>query len=288
MKLNQLKLGARLGFGFGTVLMLAAFMALIGYWRLEQTLNEVQANRATQERATAALRWEALTLLNVNRTLAIAESGGNNDVKAHFLPLIKDTSAQISAIQKELEAGLSAGEEKTQFEDIAARRHTYVTARDSIFSFLEMEDPGAKEALNSHLLPAATRYLTAINGYQTSQRKLTDDHAIETQHHVKRAEWLLLMLALASLAICAVFAWQITQSVTSPLRHAADTTRTIAAGDLSQNARAEGNDEVTEVLRGLNEMQVSLRGIVGDVRSSTDSIKVASDEVAIGSADLSR
>ena len=31
MKLNQLKLGARLGFGFGTVLVLAALIASIGW-----------------------------------------------------------------------------------------------------------------------------------------------------------------------------------------------------------------------------------------------------------------
>ena len=33
-------------------------------------IDDIDANAKVQERATAALKWESLTLLNVNRTLA--------------------------------------------------------------------------------------------------------------------------------------------------------------------------------------------------------------------------
>ena len=287
MRLNQLKLGVRLGFGFGIVLLLAGLIASIGWFRMTHTLDNIRANTAANERATDALRWEGLTLLNVNRTLAIAESGGNDDVKRHFAPLIKDTSAQITEIQKKLEASVSSSEERARFTEIAERRKTYVTSRDAIFTLLELGDPGAKEALTSQLMPAAARYITAINGYQVFQRKIADAQNADTRQTVEAAQVILLVLAAVCLLIGGVCAWLITRSVTAPLRRVAEATRVIAAGDLSADTHVDGRDEVAEVLHSLGDMQNALRAIVGDVRSATDSIKVASSEVAAGSQDLS-
>ncbi|HET6787078.1 MAG TPA: HAMP domain-containing protein, partial [Aquabacterium sp.] len=285
--LNHYRLGKRLGWGFGLVLTLTALIAAVGWWRLAQTMQDVDATDQMQAKATAALRWESLTMLNVNRTLAIANAGPVKDVKDHFAPLIKETSAQISAIQKELEAGASTPDEKAQFEDIAAKRKTYITARDSIFSFLEMDDPGAKEALKSQLLPAAERYVAAINAYQKAQRDKADLSATQMHQRADRAKAILLGLAAASLILGVACAWTMTRSVTGPLSQAVESTKVIAGGNLTQRIEVRGHDEVADLCRSLEAMQQSLRQIVGDVRQSTESIRMASDEVAVGSHDLS-
>jgi methyl-accepting chemotaxis protein len=287
LNLNQLKLGLRLGLGFGVVLCLAAVIAAVGWFRLAQTVRDIDQNAAVQTRATTALRWESLTLLNVNRTLAVAESGGLKDVKEHFSPLIKETSAQISAMQNALEASSATPEEKADFQDIAAKRKAYITVRDAIFSLLEMDDPGAKEALKSQLLPAAARYITAINTYQVTQRKIADGQSVQTHQNVSRAQWLLLVLAAICLILGAACAWMMTHSVTQPLRQLVAATQVIAGGDLSQRVEMIGRDEMSDLGHSLEDMQRSLRDIVGEVRHSTDSIKTASDEVAMGSQDLS-
>ena len=108
MRLNDLKLGARLGLGFGLVLLLAALISMVGWLRLGSTLTGIEQAHAATERANSAQRWESLTLLNVNRTLAIAKSGGHPDVKAHYTPLMKATSSEISEMQKALEADLTS------------------------------------------------------------------------------------------------------------------------------------------------------------------------------------
>ena len=287
MKWNQLKLGARLWTGFGLVLGLVLAITALGWSRLESTRINIDANEQAHERATDALRWEGLTLVNVNRTLAIAKSGGHEDVKKHFAPLIKETSAQISEIQKRLEASVTTDEEKAQFADIADKRKAYITSRDAIFNLLELEDPGAKEALTSQLLPAATRYITAINAYQSAQRKQADARNIDTHYTVAAGQWWLLGLSGVCLCVGGLCAWTITRSVTAPLQQVAQVTKEIAEGDLTHRMQAEGRDEVADVLRSLGQMQASLSAIVGDVRSATDSITVASSEVAAGSQDLS-
>ncbi len=287
LNLHQLKLGQRLWLGFGSVLFLTALIAVVGWTRLSSTINDVDANAAVQDRATAALKWEGLTLLNVNRSLAIAESGGVKDLKDHFSPMIKETSAQISQIQKELESSVASEDERARFADIAAKRKVYITARDAIFVLLDMDDPGAKEALKSHLLPAATTYITAINDYQRAQRKIADDASVQTHAHVTQAKVIMCVLAVVCLGLGMACAWIMARSVTVPLRRVLVATQVIASGDLSHRVEMDGRDELCDLCASLEEMQGSLRSIVGNVRQSTDSIKIASDEVAIGSQDLS-
>src|SRR6202000_3128839 len=62
----------------------------------------------------------------------------------------------------------------------------------------------------------------------------------------------------------------------------------IASGDLGSRIVVEGQDEPARLMRGLADMQASLRNLVGQVRESSESIEVASSEVASGNTDLSQ
>jgi methyl-accepting chemotaxis protein len=287
LNLHQFRLGQRLWFGFSGVLLLAALIAAVGWFSLSSVVQDIRRTDEVQARATMALKWEGLTLLNVTRAVAIAESGGMQDVKTHFAPMIKQTSAEISAIQKDLESSVASEEEKARFAEIAAKRKAYVSQRDAIFALLELEDPGAKEALKSQLMPAVTSYLSAINSYQRYQRDIADKQTAGTHTAVSRAKLFLLLLALTSLIVGGLCAWVMARSVTVPLRKVVAATQVIAQGDLSHSVDMAGRDELSELCQSLEAMQVALRSIVGDVRHSTDSIQIASDEVASGSQDLS-
>lgn len=288
MKLNHLNFAGRLGLGFGLVLFFAFLIALTGWSRLDISKTNIDASETANTHAEEALRWEGLSQLNVNRTLAIAKSGGHEDVKGHFSPLMKATSAQISEIQKKLEAGISGDEEKAIFDDIAQKRKTYITSRDAIFALLEIDDPGAKEALTSQLVPASENYMTAINNYQTMQRELADQRNKDSRDAIQSGQWVLMFLGAVCLALGILSAWLITRSITQPLQEVMSLMDRVSAGDLTQSETSkDGKDEISRLFRSLHMMQDSLRTIVGDVRSATDSISMASSEVAVGSQDLS-
>src|SRR5262249_12673830 len=61
----------------------------------------------------------------------------------------------------------------------------------------------------------------------------------------------------------------------------------VAAGDLTANVRSESGDETGRMLNALHQMNESLSGLVGEVRTSTDTIAVAAKEIAAGNLDLS-
>jgi methyl-accepting chemotaxis protein len=79
------------------------------------------------------------------------------------------------------------------------------------------------------------------------------------------------------------------QSICGPIRAAEKLADAIAQGDLSdQPVDRTGRDEAAHLLQALSTMQGSLRQIVTQVRTSTDSISTASAEIATGNQDLSQ
>ena len=286
MNFKDFSLRARLRLGFGMVLLLSSLIAGVAWFQLGAVRGANKEVMGSTDRAFDALQWQSLTSMNVARTLAIAKSEGHDGVKQHFEPMMKATSAQITELQKGLEAQ-GAEEDKALFAEIAAKRKHYVDSRSAIFNLLDIGDPGAMEALDSVLMPAAQDYLAAIQRYEERQRALAQASVRQSDANMSNAQWALLVLGAVCLVAGGVMSYAITRTIVAPLLQVAKVTREIAAGDLTHQVEVRGNDEVAETLRAVSEMQASLQRLVGDVRAATDSITIASSEVAAGSQDLS-
>ncbi|MEP7283875.1 MAG: methyl-accepting chemotaxis protein [Rubrivivax sp.] len=287
MKLDQIKLGPRLGIGFGLVLALLTVVVAVAYQRLNAFEGELRHVLELERRSALAADWRHLTQLNAVRTIAIAKSGNHADVSATFEPQMKATSARITGVQGELEQVVD-GQGRTLLSTISEQRKAYVGVRDEVFERLGAGDKaGALALLDGRMLPAADRYVASIEGLGDHQRHRVAEHSADSGAQVRHAEWLLLALLGASIMIAAGAGWMITRSITRPLRRAVAETETIAAGDLSAVIHADGCDEVGDLGRALARMQTALQGLVGAVQQSSESIGTASAQIASGNADLS-
>jgi len=76
-------------------------------------------------------------------------------------------------------------------------------------------------------------------------------------------------------------------SITGPLNRAVQIAQTVAAGDLRSQIGVTSKDETGQLLEALKHMNESLVGIVGEVRSGTETIATASTQIAQGNLDLS-
>ncbi|MEN9891072.1 MAG: hypothetical protein RLY78_1367 [Pseudomonadota bacterium] len=92
-------------------------------------------------------------------------------------------------------------------------------------------------------------------------------------------------LGLALLLGLGLAVW-VRQQAIAPLHEAVAVARRMSAGDLSQALPPRRNDEVGQLTRALNQLNVNLQAIVGDVRRQVDGITLASEEIAKGNADL--
>jgi len=77
-------------------------------------------------------------------------------------------------------------------------------------------------------------------------------------------------------------------SICRPINEAESLAKAIAEGDLTERTTdTSGSDEPAHMMRSLVAMRTSLSRMVGQVRSSTDSIGTASTQIASGTQDLS-
>ncbi|MGQ4877783.1 methyl-accepting chemotaxis protein [Billgrantia sp. LNSP4103-1] len=95
-------------------------------------------------------------------------------------------------------------------------------------------------------------------------------------------------LLLAALGLAAL--WWVGSRVSRPLRLLADRMREIATGngDLTQRLPVRGRDESAELALQFNAFVDKIHDVLLDVRDSSESVRLAANEIASGGEDLSR
>ncbi len=288
MNLFRLSLGARLGLAFAAVLALTLAMVISGSIVLTQIAGFQAERDQLHARHSLAERWKGATSLNLTRAMTIGKSAYAESVVAYLDPLMKETTDQISVVQKELEAQIGDGPDRKLLDNIAGQRKAYIDARKRAAEAFKSGKAAEGAALvQGEMAAGASGYLASLD---TLQRTLAETNATLGKQLAERSSnGRQLLLALGGIALLAgaLLARSITRSVTRPIHEAVRTAQRIASKNLAQPVVADRHDEIGELQRALAEMQRSLSEMVGQIRQSTDSITTASSEVAAGSTDLS-
>ena len=146
----------------------------------------------------------------------------------------------------------------------------------------------AQATLSAASRPAAQAYLAALQAYVDLQRtRSAQVRAASSKAQLRSVLAVagVLALVMAGLAIGTVLT---VRSVCRPIDQLAEAARRIGEGELDVPVNTDRDDEIGSVQQSLAAMRDALRNIVGQVRQSTESIQLASTEVASGNADLSQ
>ena len=95
-----------------------------------------------------------------------------------------------------------------------------------------------------------------------------------------------LVLIVAGISLTLWMGISLFRAVVRPLQRALLLAGSVAQGDLTHSIEAGSKDEIGLLLQVLRDMNENLAGIVGDVRTSIETIHTAAQEVAIGNIDL--
>ena len=286
-----MKVGTRLGLGFGLVLLLLALVLLVGVRSLQNVGN--LSERMTKDvlvKERMITEWHGLTNLNGVRTLAIVENA-DPAVQARLDGPIKATSQRISEIQKALAALSKIDAETPLYADIAARRDTYRIAREAVFKEKKAGNlDAAKKLSGDQLEPALAAYLASIGNLTRYQNDQISTLSGDIQTNFASGQKISLGLGLLAILAGILTAWLITASLLRKLggepEHAARIAGKIAAGDLNVVIDIKPNDR-DSLLFAIRAMRDNLGAMVGQVRAGTDAIATGSREIASGNLDLS-
>ncbi|MYN01993.1 PAS domain-containing protein [Pseudoduganella sp. DS3] len=100
------------------------------------------------------------------------------------------------------------------------------------------------------------------------------------------APWLLLAAGVG-VAFSTGGAWMLHQAIVAPLREATRAARALAGGDLTGAISARRGDDMGHLLRALQQMNVNLLAMIGDVRANVDAMNGVTREIAAGNQNLS-
>jgi methyl-accepting chemotaxis protein len=243
--------------------------------------------RELATRVESALKWQGLTETNAARTQAMIVSS-DPAVEAEFKDVIAATSAQISQVQKSLQAMDLTEADKAQLAKIAAARSAMLDLRKKA---TQMKSEGRNDEaialVKQSYNPAVAAYLQSLRDFVDLQQK----YAVQRQSELGADRMRTVQLAAVMVALVlggiGLGAYFLIRSIQQPLAQAQTLAQRIAAGDLSAQETVARGDEFGDLLRALYAMSESLGRMVHQVRQSTDSIATASAEIAQGNHDLS-
>lgn len=289
MKPFVLHLRGRLTLAFAALLVFQLATAGLAWYGL----NSVSVAGAQQSEMSAvrelAMEWSAQTRLNVQRALMLAKAGNPPELAVFADKSIKATSARISEIQQQLEKRLVSPEERDLLAEVAAARKSYLGIRSSIIERLGNVDAAAaaRVDIDSQMLPAAQAYLAVLDRVAGTMGERVRAKNAETAHQIDGARSTLTGLSLVALGLAVLMAWLLSRSLVVPVRAAIDTAQRIAAGDLSTPVRVNRSDELGALQSALAQMQQCLRDVVSGIRAGSESMSVATEQIATGNQDLS-
>ncbi|WP_353619186.1 HAMP domain-containing protein, partial [Paracidovorax cattleyae] len=119
------------------------------------------------------------------------------------------------------------------------------------------------------------------------QNTLNADAAADAQQTQTRSRLTGGALVAIAIALGLFIAWRTTATITQPIGRAVVVAERIARGDLTSRVEVRIHDETGRLLDAIAAMQEQLRGLVGHIGTTADSILQASSEVASGNLDLS-
>jgi len=250
---NNLRMGHKLWLAVLAIIVL--LVSVVGFAGYRSSKSQAQADAVTRELATrveSALKWQGLTETNAARTQAMIVSS-DPAVEGEFKEVIAATSAQISQVQKALEAMNLTEADKAQMAKIAAARSAMLELRKQATQMKgEGRNDEAIALVKQSYNPAVAAYLQSLRDFLDLQQKYAIQRQSELGSDRMRTVQLAGVMVALVLAGIGLGAYFLIRSIQQPLAQAQTLAQRIAAGDLSSQEAVVRGDEFGDLLRALN------------------------------------
>ena len=284
-----MKLGRKL---LAAPLMTALVVLLAGQLNsvlmMQQADMALAASKAALEdfkRIGVAQQRMAQAHINVYRT--VSDIGSMDEAKV--LSVRTELGVQFQGIKRVVSgmreapsesAGLAAvvADMNQQIDEYAVQADSSIeiTADDPITGIASMQ---AAEATFKTLDKAMTLVVADVE-------KKSDFAIAASQTSSRTTNWILVLVGLISAATAVFLSWMTQRKIVAELTQASQLANDVAAGNLNRQIVSNRQDEVGDLRRALNVMSTQLNQSVSAVFDSSESIRLASAEIASGNQDL--
>ena len=286
--LYDLRIAVKLVLSFSVVLVLCTILgvfSIVQLGRVNQTSTDIETNWLPSIHALLELKF------NVSRIRSLESQHILSTDDAEMKALEQKLTEQLAALKKntgDYAKLISEPEEKRIFADFTKNWDAYLVEHDKL---MKASGSNGKDDAQK-ILHADSSRLNADLATEVEQLvKINSDGAAAANHEGDVLFASSRMWIIGAIIACVVLGFSlalwIARIVSQPLNDALRVAQTVAGGDLTSNIVSNSRDETGQLMDALREMNASLLKIVSQVRAGTDTIALASSEIAAGNLDLS-
>jgi methyl-accepting chemotaxis protein len=285
--LTQLRIGQRLAASFGLLILLLVGIGVYGAnnaSRLATDLDRTANSSLVKIGAANALENQVNIISRAVRDLLLLDTAGaiKKQKKA-----IADALTESDAQLKDLEGRAAEGEEKSVVAEVKAHKAKFLAALEKFQKIQTDGSPDeARESLITDLRPAQQALQDGIKKLVdmqfTSGKQLATDGVGLAKLSVVITGGLVVLAVVIGIGGGLVIA----RSIVGPARKAQQAAEAIASGDLTQDIRVEGRDELSQMLQAMKDMQNALSGVLRDVSTAASEVASNSGSIADSNTNL--
>ena len=292
---GNLKFGARLGMGFGLILLMLVALTALGISRvanINNSLSTIGDVNSVKQRYAINFRGSVHDRAISLRDVTLEPTREAVQTQMSLMNTLATDYAKSASL---LDQMFASGSGITEDERSALTRIKAIEARALPLTAkvieLRLDDQGAEatKLLLAEARPAYVEWLASINQLIDLEEAKNKTESANARSVAQNFLVLMLVTCCVAIALGVLGAWLITRSLVRQLggepEAAAEFARSVAQGDLSTPIEVKAGDR-TSLMAQLQAMQASLATVVTNVRHGSQSVATASAEIAQGNNDL--
>jgi len=279
---KNMKIGMRLGVGFGLVVLLTLIMAVIAFSKVTSINSEWQDYQDVVVAKRTAVN-KSLTALGdgIHHFKNYIIRGGDYDKK--FMSDMDEVDAVAAAYRATKNV---TPEEESELKEILDSSKKY---RDDMAILVGLEAKGTAVADLDKSVKGADKAISAALGkLGEAVKKANKAKSDEVTVLIASTKQWILLVGAGAVLFAGIIAFVITRSITRPLNEAVGVANQLAEGDLTAKIEVTSKDETGQLLLAMQNMTGKLSQIIGEVRGSADALSSASEEVSATAQSMSQ
>ena len=286
---KNLKIGVRLGLGFGIVLLLLIVVTAIGVTRvgdLKTEIDNLVTDKNVKAKAANEIIQAVLQADGSRRFVLILKNDETTRIEIEKRAAI---SKQVTSLFEYLDKLSYSDKGKAAYEAIKEARKPYSAAAlklEELFRAKQWDE--ATTVFTDVYTPTQLTYLKVAGDFVNYQTELAEQVGADAESLATASRMLVIGLAVAAVLIGILLAFVITRSITRPVNEALEAATRLSEGDLTVRLESDSKDEVGMLMSAMQNMIARLTQIIGEVRTAADNLTNAAGQVSATAQSLSQ
>lgn len=288
MSFRNMKIGMRLGVGFGIMMVLLAFLTFMGIKSMHSINGEMERIVKESNVLTKNARDAMKAIDDITLGIAIIAAMNDEKVLAEVNRGIAESRKIYGDRVKALEEMDTSQAGRQLIEKARAEIQPAGAANNRVLELARANR--MQEAMQVYVSQARPGALVVVGIFE-DMVKYYEDQAVASYEGAAKtyssARLMLLVIGLVAVLLGIAVAFLMTRSITKPLSEAVNISDRLAKGDLTLTVNATTSDETGQLLSAMKNMVENLKKVVQDVSSAANNVATGSHQMSSSSQQMS-